>query len=374
MRYAFTFVLAALIAPAASFGQALADRLPADAEIYAGWSGSDSIGPGYDQSHLKAVLDASQIGQFVHESIPRLIATIAQKDPESARQVRQALDLLSPLFVHPSAFYFGGLTPGGPLPKVALICDAGDDAPHIVTQVNQLLQQAQGNPFTCRTIGTLVVLSDFTLPDQIENPLSKDKDFLAVMGNLGKDPAAALYVNATAVTNTIGDAIQMYAPPPVRQNWLQVRNGLGLSGLKTIAATAGLDGKNWAVKADILAPARGMAWWRCGMPIRCRRICLSSFPCRQLLLEPSPRILISRSRRYSGFSSNLRLSSRRSFGKPWGRRTRCWVLISTRISSPRWGLSGDITSIRKSPETEFLARRSSIGPQCRPIGKIVRRT
>ncbi len=255
MRFIFTIIFAAMIAPAVSFGQALADRVPGDAEIYAGWSGTDSIGPGYDQSHLKAILDASQLGQFVRDSIPRLIGVIAQKDPESAKQVGRAIDILAPLVVHPTAFYFGGMVQGAPLPKIALICEAGADGDKVVTEVNQLLQKAQGNPFTCRAVGTLVVLSDFTYPEQIENPLSKNAEFAAVMGNLGKDPAAAFYVNATAVTNAINDAVQIYAPPQAKQIWSQVRNASGLSGLKTIAATAGLDGKNWAVKADILAPA-----------------------------------------------------------------------------------------------------------------------
>ncbi|MGD0462682.1 MAG: DUF3352 domain-containing protein [Tepidisphaeraceae bacterium] len=255
MRIAFAFILAVFVAPAVSLAQALADRVPGDAEIYAGWSGTDSIGPGYDQSHLKAILDASQLGEFVRNSIPQLINAIGEKDAESAQQVRQVLDILVPLAVHPSAFYFGGLVPGAPLPKVALICDAGADAQKIVAQVNQLLQQAQGNPFTCRAIGTLVVLSDFTFADQTENPLSKNQDFQAAMGNLGKDPAAAFYVNAAALTNTINDAVQIYGPPRARQIWSQARNALGLAGLKTIAGTAGLDGKNWAVKVDVLAPA-----------------------------------------------------------------------------------------------------------------------
>ncbi|HEY1921433.1 MAG TPA: H-X9-DG-CTERM domain-containing protein [Tepidisphaeraceae bacterium] len=255
MKFIAAFLSLALVAPAVSFGQALADRLPGDAEVYAGWSGTDSIGPGYDQSHLKAVLDASQIGQFFHDSIPRLIATVAAKDPESAKQIQQVLDLVAPMAVHPSAFYFGGMLQGAPLPKIAMICDAGADAGKIITQVNQLLQQASGNPFTCRAVGTLVVLSDFAFPEQVENPLSANAAFQAAMGNLGKDRAAAIYVNATAVMNTINDAIQVYAPPPARQNWLQVRNALGIAGLKTIAATAGLDGKDWTMNADVLAPA-----------------------------------------------------------------------------------------------------------------------
>ncbi len=256
MRFIYTFIFAALITPAASFGQALADRVPGDAEIYVGWIGTDSIGPGYDQSHLKAVLDASQLGQFVHDSIPRLINVIAEKDAESAKQVQRVVDILTPLARHPSAFYFGGMTPGAPLPKVALICDAGPDADKIVTEVNQLLQQApQGNPFTCRAIGTLVVVSDFTFPEQMDSPLSKNAAFQSAMGNLGKDPAAALYVNATAVTNTINDAVQIYGPPQAKQIWSQARVALGLDDLKVIAATDGLDGKNWASKVDVIAPA-----------------------------------------------------------------------------------------------------------------------
>ncbi len=188
MRFAFTFVLAVLVAPAVTLAQALADRLPGDAEIYVGWSGADSIGPGYDQSHLKAILAASQLGAFFRDSIPHLIAVIGEKDAESGQQVRQVQGIVAAVAVHPSAFYFGGLVPGAPLPKMALICDAGVYAPTIVDQVNQLLQQAPGNPFTCRAIGTLVVLSDFTFPDQIDNPLSKNTEFQAAMGNLGKDP------------------------------------------------------------------------------------------------------------------------------------------------------------------------------------------
>jgi len=51
------------VAPAA-LAQALADRIPGDAEIYIGWRGSDDLGPGYDSSHLKAVIDASKFSQL----------------------------------------------------------------------------------------------------------------------------------------------------------------------------------------------------------------------------------------------------------------------------------------------------------------------
>ena len=52
MRHPHTLILRLLILsivflPAAAFGQALADHVPADAIVYIGWNGSQSMGPGY---------------------------------------------------------------------------------------------------------------------------------------------------------------------------------------------------------------------------------------------------------------------------------------------------------------------------------------
>ena len=44
-----------LLCPTIVHAQALADRLPANAMIYIGWTGVDKPAPGFDGSHLQAV-------------------------------------------------------------------------------------------------------------------------------------------------------------------------------------------------------------------------------------------------------------------------------------------------------------------------------
>ncbi|MGD0389255.1 MAG: DUF3352 domain-containing protein [Tepidisphaeraceae bacterium] len=259
MRVLFTSILVVLFAPMVCLGQALADRLPGDAQIYIGWSGADSLGPGFDQSHLKAILDASQFSQFIHDSLPQLTNRVSGLDRQFSELVRQVVDLLSAAAEHPTAIYFGGLgaanAGGPPIPQLAILCDGGADAPKIEQQVRRLLEQAQGPVLNVRVIGTLVVLSDFAFPEHIDSPLSQNAGFQAAMSQLGKDPVLAMYVDGTATVATIDAAIQQLAPPQAQQLWPQIRDALGLPGLKAAAMTAGFDGKNWSEQAMVAAPS-----------------------------------------------------------------------------------------------------------------------
>ena len=102
---------------------------------------------------------------------------------------------------HPTAIYFGGLGAVGMpvarrIPKIAIFCDGGDDAPKIERQVRILLNQARGAPLNLKLVDTVVILSDFVLPDAIAKPLAQNPDFQAAIGQLGKNPSEALYVNA----------------------------------------------------------------------------------------------------------------------------------------------------------------------------------
>src|SRR5580700_406539 len=123
MRTRFTIILMLLLAPAAGLGQTLADRVPSDAQIYIGWKGSDDLGGGYAGSHLKAVMDSSQISQLFTDSIPQLVDRLTQNDPDAARQAHVVLDCAMAVLRHPTAFYFEGVQygPNGPpMPKIAL--------------------------------------------------------------------------------------------------------------------------------------------------------------------------------------------------------------------------------------------------------------
>src|SRR5687768_11146015 len=91
----------------AATAQPLADRVPADAILYVGWAGADKMPPGYEGSHLKAVLDAGQVPQFINEVIPKIFERAAQEDPDAGEAAEIAEALLLPMWRHPTALYVG---------------------------------------------------------------------------------------------------------------------------------------------------------------------------------------------------------------------------------------------------------------------------
>ena len=125
MRYAaaLVFGLALMIVPAFCQAQTLADRLPDDTVIYVGWKGVDSLGPDYEQSHSKAIADASHLRQFLGDSLPRLVHRIGDYDPQSAEAIDAALQIAGDLARHPSALYVGPLDTANaqmPIPRIAI--------------------------------------------------------------------------------------------------------------------------------------------------------------------------------------------------------------------------------------------------------------
>src|ERR1700761_1991965 len=85
MSKLFAALLLLTLSPAAAFAQALADRVPADALIYVGWRGSADMGPGYPQSNLKAVMDETQIQDFIDRFLPEVIDKASQMNPEAGQ-------------------------------------------------------------------------------------------------------------------------------------------------------------------------------------------------------------------------------------------------------------------------------------------------
>src|SRR5438552_3037967 len=59
MRHMLLGLCVVLVASGPLCAQPLADRVPADAIVYIGWRGTQDLGPAYNGSHLKAVVDAS---------------------------------------------------------------------------------------------------------------------------------------------------------------------------------------------------------------------------------------------------------------------------------------------------------------------------
>jgi prepilin-type processing-associated H-X9-DG protein len=252
-------VVAILMVAGLANAQPLADKVPGDALIYFGWSGSDTMGPGYAGSHLEAVLKDSQMTEFVNQSIPKLLAKIGATDQQAA----EAMGLLSaiggPMWRHSTAFYFGGLEMGanGPEPKVAILCDAGAEGKGLADQLKKVLANVPA-PIEIKVEeqGGLVMLSTGAKgwgPGQKPAAaLADNATFKASLAQVQKDSVIAAYVNLDGIV-TLAD--QMTANSPAEAHWAKIRDAVGLRGVKQIIGTAGFDGKDWMTQGFVAAPA-----------------------------------------------------------------------------------------------------------------------
>src|SRR5947209_2553065 len=106
-------VLFLFVVPVLAWAQSpLADRVPADAIVYVGWRGSADLGPGYPQSNLKAVLDDSNVPEFIDRFLPEVIDKLGQMNPEAGQVGQLVAAIAKPSWRHPTAFFFSGVEMG----------------------------------------------------------------------------------------------------------------------------------------------------------------------------------------------------------------------------------------------------------------------
>jgi hypothetical protein len=243
----------------------LANRIPGDAILYLGWAGTDALSTKYDASHLKKVVDASDLSQLFHEFIPQLIERVAREDQNVADVLNQVVQVGAPLWKHPTAFYFGGMdwTAARPVPHLALLCDAGADAPKLSEQIGRLLEQLpkdQGPLPMVKTYGSMVVVAFGTAAsidtDFAQAPvanLTKAPKFAAGLAQVQSDPAYIEYVDVDSAVKLIDDAMQRLSDSKMVGRWHQLRDSLGLAGLHDGIATGGFDGPDWMDEAFVSA-------------------------------------------------------------------------------------------------------------------------
>jgi prepilin-type processing-associated H-X9-DG protein len=235
----------------------LADRIPDDAILYIGWTGSTSLGPSYDNSHLKAILDSSALPQLFNESLPRLFESISQKEPDAKPVLQLVTAIGGPLWRHPSALYFGGIDFVGnmPLPRVALLCDAGDEAGPLLSRLNDIIGQIPPGPLQifARQYGSLVVLSvgdpaktDSLFSKPLDTALSKSAKFTAAQVQVQHDASAVIYLDFQGTEKLIDATIQRIHDPHTTAMWPKIRDTLNLTGLRQAIWTTGFDGQDWS--------------------------------------------------------------------------------------------------------------------------------
>jgi prepilin-type processing-associated H-X9-DG protein len=255
--------MAALLAGRAG-AQPLADHVPQDAVVYVGWAGAEHLGPEYEQSNLKAFLDASNVRELVNESLPRLIENLGHQDEDSTAMLSFLSAVGKPMWKHPSAIYFGGFdvaNPDFPMPKLAFLCQAGADGREAVAAVKGLLEKHGQPPVPVKVEESdgLVVVTignvEVSAAKKPAVPLSQRKEFQQALATSGaKKPLVALYIDAEGGIEQIDSLHNQFAPPKDKQMWQNIKEALGLTGLKRIVWTGGFDGKDWSTRAFVDAP------------------------------------------------------------------------------------------------------------------------
>jgi hypothetical protein len=124
MKTRFAIFCLVLVCPLAAFAQPLSDRVSADALIYIGWQGSESMPAGYSQSHAKALLDQSNIPKVFNEMVPQLIRRLGQQNPQAGDAAKIVSGIAAPLWRHPTAIFASLNRLQRPAPRLAIICDA----------------------------------------------------------------------------------------------------------------------------------------------------------------------------------------------------------------------------------------------------------
>jgi len=265
-RWVFSFVL--VLCPALALAQPLADKVPADALVYIGWQGVESMPAGYQQSHLKAVLDESNIPALVNDFLPRLVERANQANRRAGQQLGLLAAILRPMWKHPTAVYLSAPdwqgAGRGPVPKGAILCEAGGDSDALLEQFNVIAQQMQRAPFPVKAFkqDNLVGLEfGFTEPAQAvagaggAPAISGGAGFKAALAQVNKQPVGILYIDAEGVIGQIDQFVNMLPVPEPKQQWPVIRDALGVGGLKRIVATCGFDGRDWDSQLLIAAPA-----------------------------------------------------------------------------------------------------------------------
>jgi len=266
-RVGLIAAMAVLGAATAARGQVLADRVPADAMVYAGWAGSDAQGAAYGASHLKGFLEALGLQDFF---AGRLNAEIAKvQGTQQGDDVKLLQDWLAAMAKAPTAIYFNGLElpPAGGaqgVPHLSLFSRVGKQTADALAEKLDALfhrnQQPAAPLHGVKAVGEylLVFVGDDAMVARLQAAAPADnlagvENFQKALAQVGAGPAGAdaarpaavVYVDGEALVQWVDNAVKNGPDPDARKNVPLVAEGLGVNGLKQLAWAGSFDGANW---------------------------------------------------------------------------------------------------------------------------------
>lgn len=245
--------------------QPLADKVPADAILYVGWTGTDTPPAGYDQSHLKAVIEASQVRELMTDLWPRVLKRIEaepgyQNDP-MAREIVPVLLSVGELICRKNgALYLGPMDYSNkqPQPRVAVLLSAGKDAAGLAEKVTKFAKMVPEDAGVRVRVqvwpGDVVAVSNFDFPEKFGDPLTGRRQFKEAIKQGRPEPAFALFFDAEKVLAIGSLAVNAGADAKTKNIFQKALEVTGITGLNRVLVTAGFDGKDWGTQTFIEAP------------------------------------------------------------------------------------------------------------------------
>ncbi|MGA2499642.1 MAG: hypothetical protein ABSH20_18045 [Tepidisphaeraceae bacterium] len=265
MRRLLALGLAIALFPVLVMAQPLADRVPANAILMVSWQGTEHMPQAYERSHLKRFLDASAFRQVFDDYIPRLIERVGQEDKKASEQLKLVASMVSPMFRHPTAVYFAGVNfdnPGGPVPRLALMCQAGAETEALAQKVDGAMKAGPPPAVPIRLIKRGDVFAVAIGYDKDEDAvvdapqsLASSAAFKEAMGQVVKEPVAMVYVDFEAAMALFEKAVMMGNDEGAKTAIPKIKQAIGFDGLKRFAWSGGFDGQDYASAMFIAAPA-----------------------------------------------------------------------------------------------------------------------
>jgi prepilin-type processing-associated H-X9-DG protein len=256
----------------------MVDQIPDDAIVYAGWTSGRDLKEAYANSHLKRLIDASNLRSAFDDFLPQILDKIGSASPQDAQSTRRLTSVLRILLRHPAAVYFEGLDltdPAMPLPKIGLVCDAAKDADQLQRDLKALIAET-GQPVAKVDRTRNRVSVKFSRPSTQPIPATQaaaslrfDKSFVKALGEVHSDPTAIVFVDMPRLLSSIDDAFKHSQDGQFQSPWNQAVDLLGLRGVQQAIWTADFEGANWGHRCFIAAaaPRKGMVAILAGQPL-----------------------------------------------------------------------------------------------------------
>jgi prepilin-type processing-associated H-X9-DG protein len=264
MRVRWLYALVLFVAPALACAQPLADKLPEGTILYFGWRGGDDPGPGYADSHLKAVLAESNLGKVFTQMMPAAIARIAREQPEAEQPLRIAHELMLQGWRKPLALAVTGIDYESfdtPMPKIVLLSKAGADAPALHQRISGLLREVPRDvPLKVALVDDTVVLSlgyaDAAAAVAGQASLARNVAFRSGLEKVHADATLVFYVDVERIIAELDVAVGRFVDDEqALMYYAKIRDASGLKGVKRLVATSAFESRQWSTRLFVEAPA-----------------------------------------------------------------------------------------------------------------------